>query len=132
MSPVPPVRVPLPALHRAKIAPRPDEPIILPSGLTVTLQEVIWNAPGPVGLTMRFRFVAPDLAGADFTAVTDDMLWLCQTYARPRVPVTGPQPEQIVISLADRAVPFGESHPEVGQMFEAYSLRDGICVWEPF
>ena len=35
-----------------------------PSGLVVRLQDVVWNAPGPEGLTLRFRFVAPAIAGA--------------------------------------------------------------------
>ena len=44
----------------------------------------------------------------------------------------GPAPEQIVISLSDRAVPFGESAPDVVQFFESYRIENDICVWEMF
>jgi hypothetical protein len=110
--------------------------ITAPSGQVVTLQEVIWNAPGPGGLTTRFRFVAPAIAETGGTVDTEtalaDMLWLCQTYALPRIAQPGPMPSQIVISLAATPVPFGEARPEVTQLFEAYSLQDGQCIWEAF
>ena len=65
-----------------------------------------------------------------------DMDWLCQTYALPRLAATGPKPAEIIISMADRDVPFGESDPEATQFFNAYSIdysKDGTnCLWEPF
>jgi hypothetical protein len=117
-------------------APESPATITVPSGQIVTLQEVIWNAPGPDGLTSRFRFIAPEISGTGGTVDTEtalaDMLWLCQNYALPRIAQPGPMPSQIVISLADAPVPFGEARPEVTQLFEAYSLQDGQCVWEVF
>ena len=110
-----------------------DALIAVPSGQPVTLQEVIWNAPGAQGLTLRFRFVAPDIrAGGpvDFDTAMTDMLHLCQTYALPRLAEFGPAPEQVIISLADAPLPFGESAPEATQFFEAYRIEDGTCVWE--
>ena len=107
--------------------------IAVPSGQAVTLQEVVWNAPGPEGLTLRFRFVAPGIApggGINFDAATADMQALCEGYARPRVTDFGPQVQQIIISLSDRAVVFGATEPDVTQFFEAYRLEDGACIWE--
>lgn len=107
--------------------------IAVPSGQVVTLQEVVWNAPGPEGLTLRFRFVAPGIApggGIDFDVATADMQALCDSYARPRVTDFGPQVQQIIISLSDRAVVFGATEPDVTQFFEAYRLEDGACIWE--
>jgi hypothetical protein len=102
----------------------------------VTLQDVVWNAPGPEGLTTRFRFIAPAIAAGggtvDFDAIAADMLWLCQTYALPRIASPGPQPSQIVISLSDTALPFGEASPDATQFFEAYTIEDGQCVWSVF
>jgi hypothetical protein len=115
--------------------PGDKTPLTAPSGLILQLQDVVWNAPGPDGLTLRFRFVAPSLSGADdeaITAATEDMLWLCQTYALPRLPNTGPQPAQIVISIADRELPFGQAAPDAMQLFEAYNLVDGACEWSVF
>jgi Family of unknown function (DUF6497) len=117
----------------AQAAPGDDALIPVPSGQAVTLQEVVWNAPGPDGLTLRFRFVAPDIApggAVSFDAASADMQALCQTYAIPRLSDFGPQVQQIVISLADRAVVFGATEPDATQFFEAYRVEDGACIWE--
>jgi hypothetical protein len=120
------------------VAVLPGDPstIAVPSGQEVTLQDVIWNAPGPNGLTLRFRFVAPAIAEEGgtipFETASQDMAWLCQNYALPRVPSPGPQPAQIIISLSDRPTVFGEAAPDATQFFEAYSLVDGQCVVELF
>ncbi len=55
---------------------------------------------------------------------------LCETYALPRIGGMVPEPQQIVIVLADRAVPFGEAAPEAVQFFEAYRPENGACIWE--
>jgi hypothetical protein len=108
------------------------ELLTLPSGLVVNLMDVVHDAPGPVGLAARFRFLAPDLAGVEFDVAAADMLHLCQSYALPRVPNTGPKPAQIIISLSDRNVPFGEAAPDAVQYFEAYRIENGECVWEMY
>jgi hypothetical protein len=133
MTELPPLPVEAEGSHMQQ---GPGLDITTPSGQVVTFQEVIWNAPGPEGLTLRFRFLAPAIAqddgSVDFDTASADMLWLCQTFALPRVPGSGPQPAQIVISLSDRPVPFGQADPDATQFFEAYALRGGTCVWEAF
>ncbi len=113
-----------------------DEAIAVPSGQPVTLLGVVMSAPGPDGLTARFRFLAPEIArdtgGVDFDTASRDMAHLCQVYALPRIANTGPQPEQVVVSLSDREVPFGEADPEATQFFEAYRVENGTCIWEAF
>lgn len=111
-----------------------DEPVAVPSGQTVTLIDVIHDAAGPAGLTVRFRFLAPAIADGslEFEAASADMAALCQDYALPRISSTGPQPAQIVVSLHDRVLPFGESAPDAMQFFEAYRIEDGNCIWEMF
>ena len=107
----------------------------VPSGQEITLQDVIWNAPGPDGLALRFRFLAPGIApggGVEFETAAADMQHLCDTYALPRIAEQGPHPEQVIISLSDVAVPFGEAAPEATQFFESYRIEDGVCVWEMF
>lgn len=110
--------------------------IVVPSGQTVTLIDVITNIPGPSGLTTRFRFLAPAIARdggkVDAETAAADMDDLCQTYALTRISNLGPQPAQIIISMADMDVPFGEDHPEATQFFNAYSIEDGKCVWDMF
>lgn len=113
-----------------------EELIPVPSGQVVTLVEVIMDTAGPNGLTARFRFLAPGVARmggtVDAETAAADMDALCQDYALPRLAATGPQPAQIVISMSDLSVPFGETHPEVTQLFNSYSIADGLCVWDMF
>ena len=119
-----------------QVTPGSDEAITVPSGQAVTLQDVIWNAPGPDGLVARFRFVAPAIArdggAVDFDTASADMQALCQVYALARLSEFGPMPSQIIISMADRAVPFGEAAPDATQFFEAYSIDGNTCIWEAF
>lgn len=110
--------------------------IPVPSGQAVRYLDTVQSAPGPEGLTIRFRFVAPAIAREGGTVDPEtahaDMEVLCNDFALPRLPKIGPAPSQIIVSLADRAMTFGEPAPEVTQFFEAYTVRDGRCVWEAF
>lgn len=114
--------------------PAEAEVIEVPSGQPVSLQDVILNEPGPEGVTMRFRFLAPQIAreggSVDFDTAIGDMAFLCDSYALPRALGSLPQPSQIIISLSDMPVVFGEASPDATQFFEAYSLQDGACIWE--
>lgn len=113
-----------------------DAPIPVPSGHTVTFLESIIGEPGPAGLTARFRFVAPqiarDLGLMTFQQAEVDMHFLCETYALPRLAYPAPQPSQVVISLSDSPVPFGEPSPDVTQFFEAYLPEGDRCIWEGY
>lgn len=112
-----------------------EDALQLPSGMAVSFFESVTDQPGQ-GLTYRFRFVSPDIARGngeiDSEVLERDMSYLCNNFALERVASTGPQPNQIVISIADRETPFGIADPEATQVFEAYSINDGACMWEPF
>ena len=75
----------------------------VPSGQWVRFVDVVMNAPGPDGLTARFRFVAPAIAkqtgSVDFEVAAADMEHLCKSFALPRIAGTGPKPSQIIISI---------------------------------
>lgn len=113
-----------------------DETIKVPSGQAITYIDTVHDASGPEGLTYRFRFLAPSIArdGGDISAdaAEADMQALCDTFALPRLPATGPRPEEVVISLSDRLVEFGAPAPEATQYFEAYKPDDTACIWEAF
>lgn len=115
---------------------RAEAAIEVPSGQEVTFIEMIADAPGPDGLAYRFRFLAPAIAksGGSIDAETalDDMAALCEGFALARLSNVGPMPSQIIISLSDRMVPFGEPAPDVTQFFEAFRPEGGTCVWEGF
>ncbi|TDQ56122.1 DUF6497 family protein [Phaeovulum veldkampii] len=116
------------------VAPaRAAEPIAVPSGQAVEWVETIHDAPGPSGLTIRFRFLAPQIGGSDPIDPDQalvDMEHLCTTFALPRIVEPGPQPAQIIISLSDRPVLFGATDPEATQYFEAFRPEGGVCIWE--
>lgn len=118
-------------------APAPgQEGLAVPSGQALSYVDTIHDAAGPAGLTLRFRFLAPAIARdggtVDPEAAFADMQALCDGFALPRVPATGPRPAQIVITLMDREVPFGAPAPEATQFFEAFVPDGDSCVWEPF
>lgn len=96
----------------------------VPSGLEVALYDVVVE---PEAELARFRFVAPDLATLDFAAVEGDLPWLCDHLALPEVQDAGWPVAQIVISLGDRQVPFGQSDPEALQYFAGFVFDSGIC-----
>lgn len=126
---------PVGATDGVQVTPGDGVTVSVPSGQSVTLQEVVWNAPGTDGLATRFLFVAPAIGPGgeiDFDTAATDMQHLCDAFALPRVKDNTPPPEQIVISLSDRPVPFGQSAPEATQFFESYSIADGVCTWEMF
>lgn len=105
----------------------------LPSGLEAELLEVL-SGPSAAGLIYRFRFVAEGLAPSAETVeqVQLDLQYLCDSYAIKRLPEIGPQPAQIIISLADRPTEFGVADPDARQVFEAFSPAGGACIWEMF
>ena len=127
-------------LHEPAPEPPPDlampSDLAVPSGQVVTLIDTIQGATGPEGLTLRFRFLAPAITREGGTISAEqaqaDMAHLCLHYALPRVPQSGPAIQQVIISLSDRPVLFGEADTEATQYFEAFSIADGTCIWEPF
>lgn len=112
--------------------PPPGEVVTVPSGRALSLIDIVTNAPGPAGATARFRFLAPGLSPDDAEAAAADMQALCDSFAIKRIDGMVPAPQQIVVSFASEAVPFGEAAPEVVQFFESYRPENGACAWEVF
>lgn len=104
----------------------------VPSGRELRHHDVILDAPGPFGVTARYRFVAPNLAAPDLATIGADMQYLCDQFALPRLRETGAEAAQIVISVSDRPLVFGEPAPQATQVFEAYRIENGLCIWEGF
>jgi hypothetical protein len=106
----------------------------LPSGLEARLFEVLSDRPAGGGLIYRFRYVAAGFAaGAErFDTIQGDLAWLCEAHAVPQIANIGPQPRQVIVSLADRESEFGIYDEAVTQVFEAYRVEGGRCIWEMF
>lgn len=106
--------------------------VAVPSGMPVTFYDALWDASAAIE---RFRFLAPQIGGAtprSFDEVAADMQHLCDSFALPQLGGAEVIPSLIVISLMAEPVAHGESTPEIRQYFEAYSPRNGVCVWEAF
>lgn len=107
------------------------ESVALASGLAARLLDIrLEEGDGAADVTLRLRFVAEGLAPGDDRS--EDMQSLCEGQALPRIAAMDPAPGHVVITLADRAVPFGEAAPEAVQVFESYRIEGGACLWELF
>ena len=108
-------------------------PIDLPSNRTAELQEVLAEE-GVNGAVLRYRFVVPDLAASsdDLAASTGDLEYLCSEFALADITARGETPTQVVISMGSEPSDFGVINPDVLQVFELFSISDGLCIWEAF
>lgn len=128
----------------------PAEPARGPIDIDTDTAEVTGDAP-----TDAHDHAEPDMPGADADTeaaademqdsgaqepapgqdpLRDDMVWLCENWALPRVTASQPRPGQIVISLSNKEVAFGTYDPDALQLFEAFVLpadRDA-CEWQPW
>ncbi len=106
--------------------------VTLPSGLVGYLQEVI-TQPGTSAPTYRYRYVAPDFSRpGDLTTVVVDLEYLCAEKALPDLPEDASDGTRIIVSLADQPTEFGVATPEATQVFEAFRVENGRCMWEEF
>lgn len=107
--------------------------VSVPSGQELALYDVVLEAEGRVA---RFLFHAPGIVlegdGLTYADVADDFAYLCQEIAVPALEANGWTPEEVVVSMADRRVEFGEITPEAIQFFEAFTVEDGTCIWRAF
>lgn len=126
------MRITLPALLCLLAVPlAAQERMVLPSGLEVTLQEVLWDAELEIG---RFRFIAPAIAtaGLDDNAILSDMTALCRDVALPIVRAEHDGWQEVVISFASAPSEFGVTNPEIVQFFEGFAIDGDDCIWSQF
>ena len=105
----------------------------LPSGLEAGLMEGFVEVQPDGERWARFRYVMPALAAtADFDLVQQDFIVLCESQALPMMSDAGNQVSQVIVSLRDKPLEFGQSDPGTVQYFETFAIRDGRCIWEEF
>lgn len=112
-----------------------QQAVSVPSGQAVSLNEVLLDdATGETWV--RFRFVAPAIArdggSVDYDVAAGDIEHLCRDMVIPYMSEFELAFTHVVISMADRDVPFGEANPNATQFFEAYRLEDADCIWEAY
>ncbi|WP_299962717.1 DUF6497 family protein [uncultured Roseobacter sp.] len=105
----------------------------VPSGQPIHLHEVIADTVG-TEIWLRFRFIAPEIArdggSVDFAMAEPDFEHLCHTVSLPYIAASDVSPDMAVITLLDRAIPFGTTDPETTQFVEVFRVSAGACVWE--
>ncbi|MGR3371235.1 DUF6497 family protein [Pseudooceanicola nanhaiensis] len=117
-------------LGAATTAAGQEEPPTVPSGIPLTLQEILLEQ-GPDAVSMaRFRYVAAGLEGFGFAGVEGDFPVLCSDVVLPWAAVQGEPVGRVVISMASAATEFGTAAPDVVQFFEVFRLEPSACIWE--
>jgi hypothetical protein len=107
--------------------------INVPSGQQIVLQEVIFEPQNGGETWLRARFVAPEIGSKfGFDAVADDFTYLCASFVLPLLRNESRTATQVVISMADREIAFGDTDPDATQFFEAFRIENDICIWESF
>jgi hypothetical protein len=105
--------------------------VAAPSGVPMSFVEVLLE---PDTGFARFRFLAPGLGtpGRELAAISGDFVWLCERLALPALKQAAWEAGQVVISISDRDVPFGQTDPDAVQYFDGFSISGDTCLWEPF
>jgi hypothetical protein len=110
-----------------------SDPIITPSGQSVTLYDVVLEPDDGIA---RFRYLTPaiDPAGQGLTHddVVGDFEWLCETYAIPGLIAAEKTAAHVIITFSDREVEFGVATPEATQFIESYTVEGTTCIWDAF
>ena len=107
--------------------------LALPSGLEALLLEGFVEIQPDGARWARFRYVMPGLAaGAAYDSVQMDFVTLCDAQALPLLASEGEDVSQVVVSLMDKPLEFGQSDPGTIQFFEMFTIRDNRCIWEEF
>ena len=105
----------------------------MPSGQSVTLHEVLVDTVSGENW-LRFRFIAPsinkDVGGLAYDSAFEDIEHLCTEIAVPYIAEYDLKSDLVVVSIADQKNEFGETNPETTQFFEAFRVKNNICIWE--
>lgn len=110
-----------------------EETPAVPSGHEIRLQEVLFETRQDSSEVVRFRYVMPLIRqGIEFAEIIDDFEHLCVGVAVPYLAIEEKVVDQVIISMADREIEFGESTTLATQYFEAFTVKDGSCIWEGF
>jgi hypothetical protein len=102
----------------------------LPSGRSAELCDILPEVqPFTSATWLVVRMVVPGLSGAGAESTHADHDWVCAEIALPAAEA-GPPPARIVVQLMAQPFIRGEPAPGITQSIEAYTIRDGACIWE--
>lgn len=111
--------------------PAVAETFLTPSGLEVTLFDVVLEPEAGIA---RFRYLAPALEGGGVTypEVAADFIWLCEAVGIPALDANDWEGARIIVTLADRPVPFGEIDADAVQFIDGFERQGDGCLWDGF
>lgn len=115
----------------ALASPAHAQSFTTPSGLPAEVAEVVLEDDTRFA---RFRFIAETLGqeGATAADTADDFKWICESFAVPALTAQDWAADQIIISIADRDVPFGTMDAEATQYFAGFTTDGTTCTEELF
>lgn len=119
----------------ALAAPWPQGEIAAPSGLTVTLSDILFEEnPWSGEMMVVVRLLAPSLPEAITNPfeLRADMDWACATWGQPAALSVATPPDLVVVEMMAAPVPRGQPDPAIVQVFEQYRLAGPDCIWELF
>ena len=110
-----------------------EETPTVPSGNEIFLQEILFETRDDASRVARFRYIMPLIRqGVEFADIEEDFFHLCIGVAVPYLANEGETVDQVIISMSDRETDFGVLDTLATQYFEAFTVKDGICIWEGF
>ncbi len=121
-------------LLSAPVMAAAQEPVIAPSGISLTLHEVLTEEqPFSGEQLVVVRLLAPAIASPVLAAnLQADMEWACAEWGLPASDALSSAADQIIVELMAAPVARGEPAPEIRQFFETYRPENGLCIWELF
>jgi len=103
----------------------------LPSGRAAELCDIVTETQPFTSVDwLVVRMVVPDLPGPGVESAHGDHDWVCGEIALPVVDELAAPPARIIVQLMAEPFVRGEPAPGITQSIEAYTLRDGVCMWE--
>ena len=77
-------------------------------------------------------FVDPAGAGKTFADMVADLQYLCDNVALPSLAANKWAGGEVILSVSNIEIDFGETAPDVTQFFQPYEISGEACIWGDF
>jgi hypothetical protein len=108
-----------------------DGDYTLPSGRAAELCDILPETqPFTSATWLVVRMVVPELPETGVENIHTDHDWVCAQIALPAAEAADTPPARLVVQMMAEPFIRGEPAPGITQSVEAYTIRDGVCIWE--
>ncbi len=108
-----------------------DGDYTLPSGRTAELCDILPETQPFISATwLVVRMVVPELPETGSENTHTDHDWVCAEIALPAAEAADTPPARLVVQMMAEPFIRGEPAPGITQSIEAYTIRNGVCIWE--